>query len=244
VVGSNISNILLILGLAAIVRPLAVQVQLVRRDVPILIVVSALLLVITVDGRVSRLEGGFLLVAAALYTGAAFWQARRTEPTVHEDVLRGAPVPERPRRGLWLDGIFLLLGLAGLVAGADLFVRGALAAAATLGVSEAVIGLTVVAVGTSLPELATTAVAAFRNEGDIAIGNVVGSNIFNVVGILGATATVHPLAKTAIGLFDPAVALAAAVLLLPLLITGFRLTRKEGALLVIFYAAYVYSVLP
>jgi cation:H+ antiporter len=244
VVGSNICNIGLILGIAAVIRPLSVKLQLIRRDVPVLIAVSVLLVVIVLDHAISRGEGLVLTAVLVAYTTLAVRQARREPLAVQEAVLEAAPVPLRPRRGIAFDVGAVVVGLAALAIGADVFVQGAVGAARALGVSNAVIALTVVAVGTSLPELATSSVAALRGEGDIAIGNVVGSNIFNVLGILGPTALLHPIVGSEIGLSNVAVALAAAVLLLPLLITGFRLTRWEGALLVGLYVLYVIRLLP
>jgi cation:H+ antiporter len=140
---------------------------------------------------------------------------------------------------LWQDALYLAAGLAGLLLGADLLVDGAVEVAASFGIPDAVVGLTIIAVGTSLPELATSVAAAYRGEGDIAIGNAVGSSIFNLLGILGATVAIHPLDAGSIGLADMLVMTGFAVLLLPLLRSDVTLSRREGALLLIAYVAYI-----
>ncbi len=235
VVGSNIANVALILGLSVVIRTVAVQVQLVRYDVPVLIGVSAVLVLMLMDGRLGRLEGALLMGGIVLYTLAAFRLARKE---------KGTPAgpdaaPPDLARPAWHDALFVLAGLGLLVLGAQLLVEGAVAIARDAGLSEALIGLTILAVGTSLPELATSLVAAAKGEGDIAVGNVVGSNIFNVLAILGCAATARPLDAPGISLVDLGVMVGLAVALLPLTRSSFRLVRWEGALLIGSYAAYV-----
>ena len=241
VVGSNIGNVALILGLSVLIRTMGVRAQLLRLDVPVMVAVSVLLWWLLGDGALGRPEGLVLAGGVVAYTLFNLWQARR-ETSAAQSV--GEAVLPDPRRPLWRDVVFIVGGLALLVVGADLLVEGAVAVARRLGLSEAVIGLTIVAVGTSMPELATSVVAAFRGEGDIAIGNVVGSNIFNVLGILGTAALVRPLRIEGISPVDLAAMTLVAILLLPLMRTGFRLVRWEGGLLLAFYAAYVYYLLP
>lgn len=237
VLGSNIANILLILGAAALIRPIRIQTQLVRIDIPIMIAVSLAPFLLLADGRVSRAEGLLLLGGIVAYTVLSIALARsERDPAVRHVIEQGLPAwPRRPLEQL----LAIAAGLALLALGADLFVRGAVRMAGALGVSEALIGLTVVAVGTSLPELATSMVAAVRGEGDIAVGNVVGSNLFNLLGILGAAATARPLQATGIGRSDLLAMAAAALVLLPLARSGLRLQRWEAALLLAGYAAYV-----
>jgi cation:H+ antiporter len=239
VVGSNIANFALILGLAALVRPLAVQTQVVRFDIPVVIVSSAALAALLFDGRLGRVEGAGLLAALVAYLT---WNVRSAlRETGGEDVGREAVGTVRAatasRWSLAADVGLLAVGLVGL--GAEGLVTGAVGLATRFGVSEAVIGLTVVAVGTSLPELATSLVAAARGEGDIAIGNAVGSNVFNVLGVIGPAAVILPLPRGGVGPLDLGVMVGAALLMLPLMRTGYRLTRLEGLLLLTGYVTYV-----
>jgi cation:H+ antiporter len=237
VVGSNIANIALILGLAALVRPLEVKAQLLRADVPLMIGASLLLVLLLWDGGLSRADGALLVAGLVAYTLLVIQLARRERSAeVRSEFAAAAP---SAAGSLWAQLLLLLLGLGLLVAGASWLVRGAVGLAATWGMSEAVIGLTVVAVGTSLPELATSLVAAWRRQGDIAIGNVIGSNVYNILGILGVVALLHPLNATGIGASDLVVMLLVAALCLPLMRSGFLVSRVEGLLLLIGYAAYV-----
>ncbi|HVS13480.1 MAG TPA: calcium/sodium antiporter [Thermoanaerobaculia bacterium] len=239
VVGSNIANVLLILGLSAVIAPLAVSRQLVRLDVPIMVGSSLLLVWMARDGSLGRLEGALLFAGVVAYTAFAIVQSRReTAERGHLD-----PDPDELRgRRLAIDALLVVAGLALLVVGARWLVDGAVTLATLLGVSELIIGLTVVAVGTSLPELATSALAAWRGQRDIAVGNVVGSNTFNILSVLGASALVAP-AGLAVSpqarAFDLPVMLAVAVLCVPIFFTGFRIARLEGALFLLFYGAYV-----
>lgn len=240
VVGSNICNVGLILGLSALIRPMKVQAQLIRLDVPIVIGCSLLLVALLFDGGLGRVEGALLGLGLAGYVAFSLYHARKEKPEVQETISGVA----RARRGAaWVEGVFVVAGLGALVAGADLFVGGAVVVAERLGVNQAVVGLTVVALGTSLPELATSVVAAIRDEGDLAIGNVIGSNIFNILGILGLTALAHPVQREGIDLLDLGVMTAAALLLLPLMRSGFRLNRWEGALLLACYGGYVFYLI-
>lgn len=236
VIGSNIANVLLILALAALVRPLAIQAKVIRLDVPIMIGVSVLVAPVLLGGRVGRLAGLLLLAGIVGYTWLSFVLARRERDAAVEaeyvESLRVWP------RSLGMSLLATAGGVAILGAGAEVFVAGAVAAAAALSVPEAVIGLTVVAIGTSLPELVTTVVAAARNESDIAVGNVVGSNMFNLLAILGASATTRPLRTEGIVPGDYLVMVAAAVMLFPLVRSGQRLTRWEAVVLLLGYVAY------
>jgi len=236
VVGSNIFNVLLILGAAALVAPLRVSSQLVRLDVPVMIVVSVMLLSMAWDGRIGRLDGVLLLVALLAYLAYLFRAGRKAAAETEPD-------PGRQGRGaiaFALDGGFIVAGLILLVLGSDWLVEGSRLIATRMGVSELLIGLTVVAAGTSLPELATSVVAAVRGERDIAVGNVVGSNIFNILAILGIAATVAPaglVASAAAATFDIPVMTAVAVVCLPVFVGG-TIERWEGGLFVAYYIAY------
>lgn len=235
VVGSNISNIGLILGLAALASPLQVKAQVIRVDGPILVVVSVLLVGLVVDGEISSLDGVVLALGFVAYVGYTVWAAHRESGVVQTEFDSGIP----GLKSLWRDLLFFVLGLGGLIWGADLMVEGAVRIARTAGVSQIVIGLTVVAVGTSLPELATSVLAAWRGNGDIAVGNVVGSSIFNILGILGVTALIQPLVTTSLTVVELVILVGVAVLVLPLMRSSFTLSRTEGVGLVVLYAGYV-----
>lgn len=242
VVGSNICNIALILGLSAVIRPLKVHVQLVRNDMPIALGSALVLAVMLADGHLGRPDGILLAVMFAAYLWLAITLARREAAPDAALMLDARPVSAR--RPLRLLSLHVAAGIAGLTIGARLFVSGAVSLAGLLGVSEAVIGLTVVAVGTSLPELATSLVAAIRGNGDIAVGNVVGSNIFNILGIAGLTAALRPLAGHGIGAADLAVMTLLSLAMLPVMRSGFVINRWEGVLFLLAYGAYVAWLLP
>jgi cation:H+ antiporter len=234
VVGSNITNVLLVLGLAALVLPVAVRRSLVRTDVPVMVAASALLLLLALDGRVSTLDGLLLLALLLAYVAWSVVTGRRQERPV-PDAAAAEPRPVR-------DVLLVVAGVGLLVIGARWLVSAATEVAADAGVSELVIGLTVVAVGTSLPELATSVIAAVRGERDIAIGNVVGSNVFNIGGVMGLTAVVSPggvPVEAAAVRFDLPVMVAVAVLLVPVVFTGLTIARWEAAVFLGYFVAYV-----
>jgi cation:H+ antiporter len=247
VLGSNIANILLILGLASLVAPLIVHRQLLFFDVPVMIGVSVLLFVLSLDGVISTLDGLVLFLGIFVYTGWSIHQSRKQEQQASDET-GTSEVEELPVSHNWVMNLALMAGgLAMLVVGSDWLVDGATAVARALGVSELIIGLTIVAVGTSLPEVATTVAASLKGEREMAVGNAVGSNIFNILLILGATSIVASggIQVSAEALwFDFPVMLAAAVLCLPIFYTDWEITRWEGVLFLGYYVAYlVYLVL-
>jgi cation:H+ antiporter len=241
VLGSNIFNLLFILGAAALVRPLSVAQRLVRVDVPLLVAVSAAVWILSADGAVSRMEGIALVAGGVAYTAFAVRSGRREACGIHEEYRRQLGNSAVGPGGVSLNVLLTAGGLVLLVVGAGRMVDGAVEIARFLGVGELVIGLTIVAVGTSAPEVATSILAAIRGERDIAVGNVVGSNLFNLLGVLGVASVVAPsgvrVAPAAVA-YDFPVTLAASVLCLPFLISGFVLSRAEGGLLLGCYAAY------
>lgn len=239
-VGSNVFNTLVILGVSALFGGLVVHQRLVRVDVPLLLGVTALVWWMAADGTLTRVEGALLLAGVVAYSVASYVVGRREPPEVAQeyDEAFGAPVPARAGTAGALG--LVALGLVGLVGGAQLLVDGATRIATSLGVSDLVIGLTVVAAGTSLPELATSVVAARRGERDIAVGNIVGSNLFNLLGVLGAASVVGglPVPEAAVSTELP-VALLVTLIALPALALGLSVKRWEGVLLLGGYAAYL-----
>ncbi|MDQ2089065.1 calcium/sodium antiporter [Marimonas arenosa] len=244
VVGSNIGNILLILGLTALLRPVTVDRAALMRDGSVLVFASLLLLGVVLAGNIGRLTGLVFTALLATYVAATLISARRrASPAVGLYEAEAALLPA-PRAALIGPGLMALAGLVIIVVGARFLVDGAVGLARSSGLSESVIGLTIVAIGTSTPELVTSLVAARKGQGDVAFGNVLGSNIFNILGILGVTAAVHPLAvPPGIAGFDIWVMLAATAALILASITGWRVGRREGAVLLAAYAAYLWALL-
>ena len=238
VVGSNIANVFLIIGLAALIAPLATNPAAFRRDGATLLAATALLLVLCQLSDLTRWGGALFVALLLVYICYCYLDERRTgdeETLLHQEA---AAAPTAPAR-LPLALLFLVLGLAGVLIGAKFLVDAAIDLARFVGVSEAVIGLTLVAVGTSLPELVTSVMAALRKQPDVALGNVIGSNIFNALGIMGTTALIRPLSvPQPIARFDSWVMMAAALLLVIFAVTHWRIGRREGLALLFLYLAY------
>lgn len=248
VVGSNIANILLILGLCAVITPLAVTPTALRRDA-VMVIVASLLFVVLAWGRgLVQTDAAILLLVLASYLAWAYWSERyRSAPSGAVHQAETAEINLVPKSLRWSTGT-AVLGLVLLITGSQFLLKGAVGMAQFMGVSEAVIGLTLVAVGTSLPELTISVIAALRKHADVAVGNILGSNIFNLLGIIGVSTLVQPLVLSQrIATFDQWVMLGVALVLLVFLYTGRRLSRLEGGMLLIGYAAYVgvsYTVIP
>nr|WP_272888452.1 calcium/sodium antiporter [Stutzerimonas stutzeri] len=250
VLGSNIANVLLILGVTSLVAPLIVSRQLIRLDVPIMIGASLVTYALAWDGSLSRLDGALLFSAVIAYTAFLIISSRRATAagTADDEFAKEFGLDETPKPYASLINAGLVVaGLVLLVTGSNFLVEGAVSLARALGLSELVIGLTVIAIGTSLPELATSILAAIRGERDIAVGNIVGSNIFNLLCVLGLASLVSPnaigVAANALA-FDFPVMIAVALACLPIFFTGYAINRWEGLLFVAYYVAYtVYLVL-
>ncbi|MFT5288092.1 MAG: cation:H+ antiporter [Planctomycetota bacterium] len=243
VVGSNIFNIGIVLGLTALVRPLRIQGNSVKFEWPVMLLATSLLLLLSRDSLLDRVEGTFLVAGLAAFVAYAVWIARKnTSPAERGEFADGVGTASFGRTGAraWTYNIGAVLGGGVLLAfGSDTMVRGSVGMATALGVAPTVIGLTIVAAGTSTPELVTSLVAAYRGRDDIAVTNVLGSNIFNILGIAGTTALVAPVpVPAAIVARDNWWMLGACLLLLPLMRSGMRVTRVEGAVVVTLYAAY------
>lgn len=235
IVGSNIFNIALILGISAAIHPLQAKRQLTRLDIPILIAATIAITILFWDGKLGRVEGIFFLAGIIAYTLFSLYYSRKHEKKVEEQSgeLEKQPDP------WYKDVLYILGGLAILIFASNLLVDNAVSIAQELGVSEAVIGLTIVAAGTSMPELATSVVSALKKNPDIAIGNIVGSNLFNILAIAGTSSVVHPIVSNNINFIDLLVMLGLTLLLLPLAKSGQKISRTEGWLLILIYVGYL-----
>jgi len=243
VVGSNIFNVLFILGVSAIAAPLIVAQQLIRLDVPIMIGVSALAYLFSLDGKINQSDGFILFIGGVAYTIFLIYQSRREQnQEVQEEYAKFSEQTSAPDWQKWVVNIGLIVvGLGVLVLGSRWLVESSITIARAVGLSELVIGLTIVAAGTSLPELATSFIASLKGERDIAVGNVVGSNIFNILAVLGLSAAVSPdgiNVSLAALRFDIPVMIAVAVACLPIFFTGNLITRWEGCVFTAYYCVY------
>jgi cation:H+ antiporter len=241
VVGSNIGNILLILGICALITPLAVKPLALRRDAVTVVAASVLFLVLVGGNALARADAAIFLVALVAYLVWAYWSERfRAAPSGELHKAEAEELSTVPKSVLWTV-VAVVFGLLLLIAGSQVLLIGAVGIAAHFGVPEAVIGLTLVAVGTSLPELSISVIAAIRRHADVAVGNILGSNIFNLLGILGVSALLQPLpVHPRILQFDQWVMLGTSLLLLVFLYTGRRLSRVEGGVLLAGYGIYVW----
>lgn len=230
VVGSNIFNALLIVGVAAMVAPMVIMKKTVKVDIPVGVIASLLLLILCLDGSISRFDAGamFLLFLMYMYYTVKGAKKGSADSSSSATVYRG-----------WKSALLMVVGLAGLIGGSEVFVEGATKVAQALGVSDAIIGLTIVAGGTSLPELATSVVSARKGNSGIAIGNVLGSNIFNILMILGVTGLISPMAYSGITLVDMSVMVVSMLLLWMFSFTKYTVARWEGAALVLVFLAYL-----
>lgn len=242
VVGSNIFNVGVILGIAAIICPIKVNFQLVKIDVPIMIGATLLMMFFFRDGALARWEAGVLFAGIIIYTiGSVLFAKKTTTPEVRAEFEESLKHPTKP---LWMDILFIVGGLGLLVFGSNFLVDGSISIARAWGVSEAIIGLTIVAAGTSTPELAASIVAALKKEPDIAIGNIVGSNIYNILCILGAAGLIAPINAGGVAWLDLSVMLGFALLLVPILWSGFIIKRLEAGILLACYGGYLFWLWP
>lgn len=247
VLGSNIFNILFILGVTAIVAPVVIAEQLIRKDAPIMLGISLLTLVLAIDGNLGWFDGAILLIGMIVYIVFALRQSKEESKAVQEEYAQEfAPKEPHTARNTITNIGFILVGLGLLVLGSNWLVESASQIAKSLGVSELVIGLTIVAAGTSLPEVATSVIAAIKKESDIAVGNAVGSNIFNLLGVLGVGAVVAPggiaVAERVLQ-FDLPVMIFVALVSLPIFYVDSRISRLDGGLLLSYYVIYVVYII-
>jgi len=242
VIGSTISNVALILGTAALVSPLTVRAEVIKREVPVMVVVTAFFWLLIYDGELSRIDGVILAAGSIAYTFLIYRLSRKKPKKEVAEEFEEAFEPSK--KSVWLDVVFIAAGLALLVFGANVLLNGAVVIAKYFGISEVVIGLTIIAIGTSLPELATSVLAAIKKEPDIAFGNAIGSNVLNILAVLGVTAIIQPISAEGIRALDLGAMLGSAGLLFLMLGRNYLLDRTEGALLLIGYLIYIYTLLP
>ncbi|MGB0893179.1 MAG: calcium/sodium antiporter [Parashewanella sp.] len=229
VIGSNIANVGLILAITALIRPIKVQSQIIKRDVPLMIFVTLLFWGLLLDGELGFIDGAILTSVLIGYLVYSYIDAKKTG-NIEE-------IPEGNYHPI-ISIVFILSGIGMLVGGGIVFVDGAVDLAKLFGISEIIIGLTVVAIGTSMPELATSVVAALKGESDIALGGVVGSNMFNILAVLGLTSVIHPISGDGVELIDFGVMLLLALIMLPFAYSGMRISRREGFILLLIYLSY------
>ncbi len=236
-IGSNIFNIAVIIGIAALIYPMSIHIRLIRQDVPIMIGVSFLFVLFFLDQQLLRLEGLILTIGIVVFTIYSFYQAQKIDPeadSVHVD----KSIPN-PLKNIGFDILFIIGGLGLLAFGSSLLIDNSVKLARILGIGEAIIGLTIISAGTSLPELATSVVAAIKKEPEIAIGNIVGSNIFNILCVLGISSLITPIQGRGISLIDIAVMVGVSILLLPFMWTDKKISRREGLVLIFIYLCYL-----
>jgi len=237
VIGSNIANIGLILGFMAIITPINIELQLVKKQIPLVIAGSLFLWLLLLDGQIGFFDGLFLFTGLVGFLFFNYQQARQDQAACH--LIESNPIIGIPRKATWYYLAMLTLGAILLVYGSTVFVESAVSLARLMGISEAIIGLSIIALGTSIPELATSLVAAYNKEPGLAVGNVVGSNLFNILGILGITGMISNISGSEFGLVDLGVMLSYAIILLPFAWTSLRISRAEGTILLAGYIAYM-----
>lgn len=242
VIGSNIFNTTIILGLAALVRPLLVQMQLLRKDTPIMIGIMLLFTAFFFDHKIGRLEAASLFLLLIGYTMYQIRQSRKESKKVANE-FNNTIKPEHPKSKLYFDIILVIAGLGALVGGSELMVYHAVIMAKLVGMSDALIGLTIIAAGTSMPELATSIVASFKGKSDIAIGNIVGSSVFNILAIIGLSGIITPIVAPEVYFSDFFIMIGVSALMLIFLTTKRRLSKLEGLILVTSYLAYLLFLL-
>lgn len=242
VVGSNIFNILCVIGISAVVLPLYISRQIIRLDVPVMLAVTVIMFLFSLDGQISRFEGAFLTILGFIYTWWLVTSGKKESLEEDQEALKNETSSEKKWKRLLINIFLVIAGLVLLAFGSRWLVNGAVYIARALEVSELVIALVIVAAGTSLPELATSVVAAMRHERDIAVGNIIGSNIFNIIFVLGMSGLIasDPIKVSPAALkFDIPVMLAVSLACLPVFFTGERITRWEGLLFIGYYIFYI-----
>lgn len=246
VIGSNIINSLFIVGVSAMFSPILITPITIKKDIPFALVSSVVLMMLCYDGMIGRIDAGIIFAMFIIFMIKTLQEAKsdvKIDKANNKSIISENIISEKQHKKIWVSVIWIIVGLLCLILGSNLFVSGAVKVASSLGVSDAIIGLTIVAGGTSLPELATSVVAARKGDSGIAIGNVIGSNIFNILAILGVTGLIHPMLLQGITMFDISIMVISMILIWFLSFTKYTIERWEGFCLIVVFIGYMVKLL-
>lgn len=246
VIGSNIINSLFIVGVSAMFSPILITPITIKKDIPFALVSSVVLMMLCYDGMIGRIDAGIIFAMFIIFMIKTLQEAKsdvKIDKANNKSIMSENIISEKQHKKIWISVIWIIVGLSCLIFGSNLFVSGAVKVASSLGVSDAIIGLTIVAGGTSLPELATSVVAARKGDSGIAIGNVIGSNIFNILAILGVTGLIHPMLLQGITMFDLSIMVISMILIWFLSFTKYTIERWEGFCLIVVFIGYMVKLL-
>ncbi|MES5134590.1 calcium/sodium antiporter [Prevotella amnii] len=246
VIGSNIINSLFIVGVSAMFSPILITPITIKKDIPFALVSSVVLMMLCYDGMIGRIDAGIIFAMFIIFMIKTLQEAKsdvKIDKANNKSIMSENIISEKQHKKIWVSVIWIIVGLSCLIFGSNLFVSGAVKVASSLGVSDAIIGLTIVAGGTSLPELATSVVAARKGDSGIAIGNVIGSNIFNILAILGVTGLIHPMLLQGITMFDLSIMVISMILIWFLSFTKYTIERWEGFCLIVVFIGYMVKLL-
>ena len=246
VIGSNIINSLFIVGVSAMFSPILITPITIKKDIPFALVSSVVLMMLCYDGMIGRIDAGIIFAMFIIFMIKTLQEAKsdvKIDKANNKSIMSENIISEKQHKKIWISVIWIIVGLSCLIFGSNLFVSGAVKVASSLGVSDAIIGLTIVAGGTSLPELATSVVAARKGDSGIAIGNVIGSNIFNILAVLGVTGLIHPMLLQGITMFDLSIMVISMILIWFLSFTKYTIERWEGFCLIVVFIGYMVKLL-
>lgn len=246
VIGSNIINSLFIVGVSAMFSPILITPITIKKDIPFALVSSVVLMMLCYDGMIVRIDAGIIFAMFIIFMIKTLQEAKsdvKIDKANSKSIISENIISEKQHKKIWVSVIWIIVGLSCLIFGSNLFVSGAVKVASSLGVSDAIIGLTIVAGGTSLPELATSVVAARKGDSGIAIGNVIGSNIFNILAVLGVTGLIHPMLLQGITMFDLSIMVISMILIWFLSFTKYTIERWEGFCLIVVFIGYMVKLL-
>ncbi|KXB79007.1 K+-dependent Na+/Ca+ exchanger family protein [Prevotella amnii] len=246
VIGSNIINSLFIVGVSAMFSPILITPITIKKDIPFALVSSVVLMMLCYDGMIGRIDAGIIFAMFIIFMIKTLQEAKsdvKIDKANSKSIISENIISEKQHKKIWVSVIWIIVGLSCLIFGSNLFVSGAVKVASSLGVSDAIIGLTIVAGGTSLPELATSVVAARKGDSGIAIGNVIGSNIFNIFAVLGVTGLIHPMLLQGITMFDLSIMVISMILIWFLSFTKYTIERWEGFCLIVVFIGYMVKLL-
>lgn len=246
VIGSNIINSLFIVGVSAMFSPILITPITIKKDIPFALVSSVVLMMLCYDGMIGRIDAGIIFAMFIIFMIKTLQEAKsdvKIDKANSKSIISENIISEKQHKKIWVSVIWIIVGLSCLIFGSNLFVSGAVKVASSLGVSDAIIGLTIVAGGTSLPELATSVVAARKGDSGIAIGNVIGSNIFNILAVLGVTGLIHPMLLQGITMFDLSIMVISMILIWFLSFTKYTIERWEVFCLIVVFIGYMVKLL-